>query len=76
MNSILTSLWIITTAVAVQLRASGKAQRRALRRLRDKDIEWSLYAHNLRQQYTQDTGHRPPDIPKILDIDDFDELMK
>lgn len=72
-QSILTSLWIISTALAVQFRASGKAQRKALRRLRDRDIEWSIYAHELRQKLSSATGKHPPEYPPALLVD-HDEL--
>lgn len=72
-NGILSSLWVITTAIAVQFRASTKAQRRSLKRLRDRDIKWSIYAHSLRQQYARDTGKEPIEYPPILiALDDED----
>ena len=74
-QSILTSLWIMSTAIAVQLRAAGKAQRRALKRLRDRDIMWAIYCHSLRQQYATDTGKDPIIVPDKLQIDDYDEIM-
>lgn len=74
-QSILTSLWIISTAVAVQLRAAGKAQRRALKRLRDRDIMWAVYAHTLRQAYAIETGKEPISVPDRLQTDDYDEIM-
>ena len=74
-QSILTSLWIISTALAVQLRASGKAQRRALKRLRDRDIMWAIYTHSLRQTYASETGKDPIPVPDKLQIDDYDEIM-
>jgi len=74
-QSILTSLWIISTALAVQLRAAGKAQRRALKKLRDRDIMWAIYTHSLRQQYASETGKDPILIPDRLQIDDYDEIM-
>jgi hypothetical protein len=74
-QSILTSLWIISTALAVQLRAAGKAQRRALKKLRDRDIMWSIYCHALRQIYAADTGKSPLPVPDKLEIDDYDDIM-
>jgi hypothetical protein len=74
-NSILTSLWVITTGLAIMLRASAKAQRRALKRLRDKDIAWSIYTHTLRSDYARDTGKSPLDYPDVLSHDDYDEVM-
>jgi hypothetical protein len=74
-QSILTSLWIISTALAVQLRAAGKAQRRALKRLRDRDIMWAIHCHALRQMYAADTGKDPIPVPDKLQIDDYDEIM-
>lgn len=74
-QSILTSLWIISTALAVQLRAAGKAQRRALKRLRDRDIMWALYTHTLRQKYAAETGNDPLPVPDKLQTDDYDEIM-
>ena len=74
-QSILTSLWIISTALAVQLRAAGKAQRRALKRLRDRDIMWAIYTHSLRQTYAGETGKDPIPVPDKLQIDDYDEIM-
>lgn len=62
----LTMLWVISTAVAVRLRASSRAQVRALQRLRDRDIEWALYAHDLRRDYALETGNKPPPIPETL----------
>ena len=67
-QAILTSLWIISTALAVQFRASSKAQRRALRSLRDREIEYGLYVHELRTMLSQE-GHRPPDYPPKLQVD-------
>lgn len=72
-NGILSSLWVITTAIAVQFRASSRAQRRSLRRLRDRDIKWSIYAHSLRQQYARDTGKEPIDYPPVLTALDEDD---
>lgn len=74
-QSILTSLWIISTALAVQLRAAGKAQRRALKKLRDRDIMWAIYTHSIRQLYAAETGKEPIPIPDKLQIDDYDEIM-
>lgn len=74
-QSILTSLWIISTALAVQLRAAGKAQRRALKRLRDRDIMWAVYSHALRQLYASETGKDPIPVPDRLQTDDYDEIM-
>ena len=74
-QSILTSLWIISTALAVQLRAAGKAQRRALKRLRDRDIMWAIYTHALRQHFATETGKDPIPVPDKLQIDDYDEIM-
>lgn len=74
-QSILTSLWIVSTAVAVQMRAAGKAQRRALKRLRDRDIMWAIYTHALRQTYAADTGKDPIPVPDKLQVDDYDEIM-
>jgi hypothetical protein len=74
-QSILTSLWIISTALAVQLRAAGKAQRRALKKLRDRDIMWAIYVHAIRQQFASETGKEPIAIPDKLQIDDYDEIM-
>ena len=72
-NGILSSLWVITTAIAIQFRSSAKAQRRSLKRLKDRDIKWSIYTHDLRSLYARDTGKEPPDIPQILDITESDE---
>jgi len=74
-QSILTSLWIVSTALAVQLRAAGKAQRRALKKLRDRDIMWAIYAHSLRQTFAAETGKEPIAVPDKLQIDDYDEIM-
>ena len=62
----LTMLWVVSTAVAVRLRASSRAQVRALQRLRDRDIEWAMYAHSLRVAFALETGKKPPVIPETL----------
>lgn len=62
----LTMLWVISTAIAVRLRASSRAQVRALQRLRDKDIHWAIYTHDLRLDYATETGKEPRPIPQNL----------
>lgn len=65
LNGLLSAVSIIASAIAVQLRASSRAQRVALRRLRDENIEWALYCHQLREDLAM-SGVRPPEYPKIL----------
>lgn len=72
-NGILSSLWVITTAIAVQFRSSAKAHRRLVKRLRDRDIKWAIYVHDLRSLYARDTGKEPPNYPEILDISESEE---
>lgn len=72
-NGILSSLWVITTAIAVQFRSAAKAQRRSLKRLRDRDIKWAIYVHTLRSLYARETGKEPPEYPEILDVNTSDE---
>lgn len=73
-STFLSGLWIITAAIAIQLRASSKAQRKALRRLRDKDIEWALYCHQLRVD-SANAGLTPREMPTTLVLDpDVDPL--
>ena len=67
-SAFLSALWIITGAVAIQLRASSKAQRKALRRLRDKDVEWALYCHQLRVDLAN-LGVTPREMPTDLVVD-------
>lgn len=62
----LTMLWVISTAVAVRLRASSRAQVRALQRLRDREIHWAIYTHAVRLDYAVETGKEPRPIPESL----------
>lgn len=62
----LTMLWVVSTAIAVRLRASSRAQVRALQRLRDREIQWAIYTHNLRVDYAMDTGKEPRVFPETL----------
>lgn len=62
----LTMLWVVSTAVAVRLRASSRAQVRALQRLRDREIQWAMYCHALRLDYANDTGKEPRPTPEAL----------
>lgn len=62
----LTMLWVVSTAIAVRLRASSRAQVRALQRLRDREIAWALYVHAVRLDYAIETGKDPRPIPESL----------
>lgn len=61
-NGILGSLSIILTGVSVQLSNAGKAQRRALKELRELDIKKSIYIHKLRSKFAEETGKNPPEV--------------
>lgn len=61
---------VAASAVAIHLRASSAAQRKALRQLRDRDIVWALYTHKLRE-FIALKGFVPPEYPNDL-IGDFD----
>lgn len=62
----LTMLWVVSTAVAVRLRASSRAQVRGLQRLRDREIQWAIYTHALRLDFAAETGKEPRPIPESL----------
>lgn len=66
LNGVFSSALVILASIAVQFRNSGKAQRRALKELRDREIEWALYTHGLRTVYASDTGKKPPELPDKL----------
>lgn len=66
LNGVLSSALVILTSIAIQFRNASKAQRRALKSLRDRDIKWALYVHDLRVKYAADTGKEPPTLPDSL----------
>ncbi len=66
LNGVLSSALVVLTSIAIQFRNASKAQRRALKDLRDRDIKWALYVHDLRVMYAADTGKEPPNLPDSL----------
>lgn len=74
-SGILSSALVILSSVAIQFKNSAKAQRKALKELRDRDIKWAIYAHNLRSIYALETGKQPPEIPVDLLYEYAQELL-
>ncbi len=68
LNGIFSSALVILASVAIQFRNSSKAQRRALRELRDREVEWALYVHSLRTTFAVETGKKPPELPNKLQV--------
>lgn len=66
LNGVLSSLLIVLSSIAIQFRNSGRAQAKALRELRDRDIQWALYVHQLRVKFASETGKELPKLPDIL----------
>lgn len=65
-NGFLSSALVILTSIAIQFRNASKAQRKAVKDLRDRDIKWAIYVHDIRVIYATETGKEPPGLPENL----------
>lgn len=75
-NNFLSGLTILAVSAAVFMRKTYHKERKALKKLRDRDIIYQFYIHHLRSKYTAETGKLPPSLPaKLLDEDDDDEFF-
>lgn len=65
-NGFLSSALVVLTSIAIQFRNASKAQRKAVKDLRDRDIKWAIYVHDIRVTYATETGKEPPALPDNL----------